>query len=137
MKTRAKDIMTTELIVGTPKMTVEQAIKILFSSKITGILIVDDTNRLIGVTSEFDIMKQVENVEATVPLKLDIPIRYSKKVTSISENTSLDEMLKLFLEKKIRRLPVLDANQRLTGIVTRRDVIRALFYRTKMADKTL
>ncbi|MBI3556531.1 MAG: CBS domain-containing protein, partial [Deltaproteobacteria bacterium] len=41
MVTSAKDIMTTELILGHPEMTIEDAIKTLVNNRITGMPVVD------------------------------------------------------------------------------------------------
>lgn len=131
METLAKDIMTTELIVGHPEMTLEEAIKILFNSRITGLPVVDTKNRMIGVVTEYDIIRSVRNKGHKIPLSLKKKIRFTRKVTVVSEETELDEILGLFIDKKVRRLPVLDAKGRLVGIISRRDIMRLLFYRSK------
>ncbi|MEW6055635.1 MAG: CBS domain-containing protein [Bdellovibrionota bacterium] len=131
MITRAKDIMSTELIIGHPEMTIEEAIKVLVNNKITGIPVVDADQRLVGVVSEYDIIKIVEKEEGDRPLDLNRVIKFSQKVTTISENTKLSDILKHFVERKVRRLPVVNEENKLVGIITRRDIMRILFYRSK------
>lgn len=123
--------MTTELILGHPKMTIEDAIKALVNNRITGMPIVDEGSRVIGVVSEYDIIKAIDSVDADKPLDLARKIEFSRKVTTIAEETRLHEILDLFVERKIRRLPVVNREGKLVGIITRRDIMRVVFYRSK------
>ena len=129
--TLAKDIMTTELILAHPEMTVEEAIKTLVNNRITGMPVVDNEKRLIGVVSEYDVIKTVNAQKDDFQLNLAQKIGYSSKVTTVSEDTSLQDILCLFIEKNIRRVPVMNKKSELVGIITRRDIMRILFYRSK------
>jgi CBS domain-containing protein len=53
-------------------------------------------------------------------------------VESVSEDTDLQEILERFIQLKCRRLPVLDRDGRLAGIISRRDVMKVLYYRAKV-----
>ncbi len=127
--------MTTELILAHENMSIGEAIKSLVNNRITGMPVVDQHRHLIGIVSEYDIIKSVDKYtnrpDATKPIDLDQPILYSSKVTSVVEDTAFEDILKLFIEKKVRRLPVLNTKQELIGIITRRDIMRILFYRSK------
>lgn len=127
---RAKDIMSTELIVANENITIEEAIKLLVNNRITGFPVVDKANKLVGVLSELDIIKAVQNSEKP-SIDLTLPAHFTTKVRSISEDAKWDDILRTFLEKNIRRLPVIDSAGRLKGIITRRDVMKALFYSSK------
>lgn len=131
MVTCARDIMTTELILGHPNMTIEDAIKTLVNNRITGMPVVDENRHIVGVLSEYDIIKTVEGFEKDKPLNLTKKIEYTHKVTSVAEETPLPQILKHFVEQKIRRLPVINKDNQLVGIITRRDIMRVLFYRSK------
>ncbi len=131
MVTCARDIMTTELILGHPQMTIEDAIKTLVNNRITGMPVVDDQRRIVGIVSEYDIIKSIESTENAKPLDLERRIEFSHKVSSVTEETPLPDILKLFVERKIRRLPVINKDNQLVGIITRRDIMRVLFYRSK------
>ncbi len=129
-QTIAKDIMTTELVVAREDITIEEAIKLLVNNRITGFPVVDNTYRLVGVLSELDVIKTVQEANAPV-LDLDKQVNFTKKVRSINEETTWHEILQTFLERNIRRLPVTDAEGRLKGIITRSDIMKALFYSSK------
>jgi CBS domain-containing protein len=131
MVTKAKDIMTTELILGHPEMTIEEAIKTLVNNRITGIPIVDDSRKIVGVLSEYDIIKVIEEKDNDKHLELGKKINFTSQVTTVVEEATLGEVLTMFVEKKIRRLPVVNKSAQLVGIITRRDIMRVLFYRSK------
>jgi CBS domain-containing protein len=125
----AAEIMTTNLVLGSPEMTLEEAIKILFSERITGLPVVDADKKMVGVVTEYDVIRQVRGKPGVLSLKRRI--RYTKKVTSVSVDASFEEILKIFVERKVRRLPVLDKKGRLAGVISRHDIMRILFYRSK------
>lgn len=129
--TRAKDIMTTELILAHPEMTIEDAIKAMVNNRITGMPVVDENRHLVGIVSEYDVIKSIEAVEKDKPLDLMKTIDYSAKASIVQEDTPLPVILRQFVERKVRRLPVVNKNQQLVGIITRRDIMRVLFYRSK------
>lgn len=133
METLAKDIMSTNLITLTEKATIEEALKILINARVTGVPIVNGTNgKMVGVLSEFDIIKHVGNKKKLSPKFFKEPIRYSKKAKFIYTTTPLNEIIDLFVDFKYRRLPVVDEEERLVGVITRRDLMRIFFYRAKL-----
>lgn len=129
MALTAKDIMTTELILGHPDMTIEEAIKALVNNRVTGLPVVDKGQRLVGVVSEYDIIKVLD--ASGKPANLTQKITFSSNVVTVPEESPLPDVLRLFVEKKIRRLPVTGKDSKLVGVITRRDVMRVIFYRTK------
>lgn len=131
MITTAKDIMTTELIIGHPEMTIEDAIKTLVNNRITGMPVIDSDRRIVGIVSEYDIIKTVEALDKDKPIDLQRRIDYTHEVTKIAEETKLPDILKYFVENRVRRLPVINKQNQLVGIITRRDIMRVLFYRSK------
>lgn len=132
MKTTAKDIMSSKLIVAKEGMNIEDAVKILVNNKITGLPVVDGKGKMIGILSEYDIIASVGKEKKIDSSLFKNGITYSTKVESVSEDTSLQEILDRFIQLKCRRLPVLDRDGRLAGIISRRDVMKVLYYRAKV-----
>jgi CBS domain-containing protein len=132
MKTTAQDIMSTELLTVQEGASVEEALKILLNNKITGLPVVNKTNDLVGVVSEYDIMVQVSeaNVEK---VNLSVPFKYSAVAKTIQGNTSLEEIIDIFISLKYRRLLVVDDKNKLTGIITRRDLMKLFYYRARLS----
>jgi CBS domain-containing protein len=132
MNTLAKDMMSTKLIVAKEGMSIEDAVKLLVNNKVTGLPVVDGKGCMIGILSEYDIIAAVGKSAKIDPAMFHQTVPFSREVVSVKEETTLQEILKRFIELKIRRLPVLDKTDRLVGIISRRDVMKALYYRAKL-----
>ena len=132
MSTIAKDIMSTKLIVAREGMNMEDAVKLLVNNKITGLPVVDEQGVMVGILSEYDIIAKVGKEEFIKPEMFRDKIKFTLKVESVSEDTPLNEVLDRFIQKKMRRLPVLDKEKKLVGIISRRDIMKVLFYRAKV-----
>ncbi len=130
--TKAKDIMSSRLVVAKEGMNIEDAVKLLVNNKITGLPVVDKAGKMIGILSEYDIIARVGKDKKIDPALFKDNIPYSSVVQTVDEETDLYEILKRFIELKCRRLPVLDKEQRLVGIISRRDVMKVLYYRAKV-----
>lgn len=132
METTAKEIMSDKLIVARDGMTVEEAIKLLVNNKVTGLPVVDDKGHMVGVLSEYDIIADVGTEKSIDNSLFKKNICYTKDIIAVNENTPLTEIMDRFIKLKCRRLPVIDGDKRLVGIISRRDIMRLLYYRAKV-----
>jgi CBS domain-containing protein len=110
----ARDVMTTSVISAMLQESVDEAARLLTFHDISG-LPVCDSGRVIGVVSEADL---IGKSGATVGEVMTSP------ATTVAESTSLEEVAELLTQQRIRRLPVVDAQGQLVGVVSRRDVLR-------------
>ncbi len=137
MKTYAKDVMSTELLCIREGTTIGEALKMLMDHRITGMPVVDDDGKMVGVVSEFDIISQLSpHLTSSNDMKSELfraPVQFSRKVKSVKESTSLSAVIKRFVNKSYRRLPVIDDHGRLVGMITRRDLMRVFYYRAKLS----
>jgi CBS domain-containing protein len=133
MKTTAQDIMSTELLTIQEGASLEEALKILLNNKITGLPVVNKTNALVGVVSEYDIMLQISQTANVEKADISVPFNFSPTVDCISTTTSLEEIIDIFITKKYRRVLVQDDKKKLTGIITRRDLMKLFYYRARLA----
>ncbi|MGL5807100.1 MAG: CBS domain-containing protein [Xenococcaceae cyanobacterium] len=142
------DVMTPNPIAVKPQTPLQEVIKILAEKKISGLPVIDDAGKLVGVVSETDLMWQESGVD-TPPyfmfldsvIYLQNPARYDKelhkalgqtvaevmsdKPITITSDRSLKQAAHLMNDKKIGRLIVIDeSGDRVIGIVTRGDIIR-------------
>jgi hypothetical protein len=113
---RVRDIMTREVTTVPPSMPVQQVASLLSERHLAGVPVVDDAGRVLGMVSEVDLIGR-EGVMAG-----DI---MSRQVTSVTEDTAVEEVARLFVNQRLRRLPVV-ADGRLVGIVTRSDLLRGI-----------
>ena len=143
------EVMTPNPITVEPQTALNKAIKIMAEKKISGLPVVNDERKLIGVLSETDLMWQETGVEPPPYIMiLDSIIylqnraRYEKEIhkalgqtvgevmsdnpIAISPEKSLREAARLMHDKKIRRLPAIDSEGKVVGILTRGDIIRSM-----------
>jgi CBS domain-containing protein len=96
----------------------------LIRAEVSGLPVVNTENRVVGVITEFDLIaaikegKKLKNVTAGHLM--------SKNLVTVTEETSIDEVIELLVTKKIIRVPVVDTEGRLIGIVSRRDILKAV-----------
>ena len=112
----AKDIMTRDIIMVKPNMTVKQLAMLLIKNQISGAPVAAEDGKIVGVVSEADILakkgKQVKGIMST-------------KVVSVNEETAVEEIAQLMATHKIKRLPVMRENK-IVGIVSRADIVSAI-----------
>lgn len=130
--TTARDIMSSKLIVAKEGMNVEDALKLLVNNKITGLPVVNKDGQMVGILSEYDIIARVGKAKKIDTESFRESIPFTKQVEAVNEDTTLDLILERFINAKCRRLPVLDKGGRLVGIISRRDVMKVLYYRAKV-----
>jgi len=131
-KTTAADIMSTELIVIQDDENVEEALKTLINYKVTGLPVVDKKGKMLGVLSEYDLIRQIaKNKRITSDIFLK-KIEFSHPTETVNADAPIQEVIKKFVELKFRRLPVVDKKNKLVGIITRRDLMRMFYYRAKL-----
>lgn len=143
-----------------PTTTVDEALESLVATRVTGFPVVDDNFKLVGVVSDYDLLaldsisggaEQDTNlfpvVDSTWKTFNEIQKLLSKTngkvvgdlMTSaplvVRENTNLEDAARLLLKTKYRRLPVVDVEGKLIGIITRGDVVRAALQIKKAAEK--
>lgn len=91
--------------------------------KVTGLAVVDDTNKVVGVISIKDINRLKK---MGVPLSQPVSKHMSTPPIVVREKARIGEAAALMLARNIHRLPVVDAEQKLIGIISRTDVFRPL-----------
>ena len=103
-----------------PDATVFEAIQ-LMDDKNVGALPVADNSRLIGIISERDYTRKV--ILKGLSSK-DTPVRdiMTREVLTASPSDSIDDCMRVMIEKRVRHLPVLEGTK-MIGIVSIRDVL--------------
>jgi len=122
---KVEDYMATELIAAHPEMETYEAIQLLLKHEISGMPVVDDAGKLVGVLSERDCLETLADSryhELPTALVKDL---MTKDVVTVGPNTSILEVSNLFVDHRFRRFPVIDGDK-LVGQISRRDVLRAI-----------
>ncbi len=85
--------------------------------------------KLVGIVSEFDLLKAVE--EGKDLAKVTAGEIMTKDPITVGRNTSTMEIVHLLQERHLIRTPVVDADGKLVGVVSRRDIIAGYLRATK------
>ncbi len=144
---KAKDIMTRDVITVKPDATIEELARLLIDHRISGVPVVDDEGKIAGIVTENDLIrknkrlhiptvirlfdaylllgsksleKEIKNIAATTVDEI-----CTKKVVSIEEETTLEEIATIMAEQHIHLLPVL-RDRRVVGIVGKADMVRSM-----------
>jgi CBS domain-containing protein len=120
-----KDYMARTVITFKPDTDVLEAIHVLVKNRIAGAPVVDDEGNLIGMLSEYDCMKVA--LDAGYHGNWGGPVRdfMHVGVKTVDADMSIVDLAQVFINKKLRRFPVMQ-DTRLVGQISRRDVLRAL-----------
>lgn len=142
------EIMTRDVATILEDATLREAAVLLTERHISGAPVVNAQGELVGVLSESDLLNDHKKREALPRITAfglfvapedavrrmyhegaDLPVRtvMTTPALSVSDTTTVAEASRLLLGKKINRLPVLDSEGKLVGILTREDILRAVF----------
>ena len=87
-----------------------------------GAIVVKDGNRLVGIFSERDLMLRVVS-EKRDPERTQIGDVMTSPVETIHRDSTVDEALKVMLEKHIRHLPILNRDGKVSGMISMRSLL--------------
>ncbi len=119
-----RDIMTKDLITIDAEQSAMEAAKSMSVHGISSI-IVTSNNKPIGIVTERDFLKKICLKDLTIS-DTKIGDIMSKIQTFATPDTPLDVAVQRMLNKKIRRLPIVDTNGNLVGIITVTDLAKHL-----------
>ncbi|AMW33051.1 CBS domain-containing protein [Fervidobacterium islandicum] len=117
---KAKDIMSSPVRTALASETIEEVNKTMEITGHNGIPIVEG-NKLVGIVTKKTIEKAINHGLGKRPVK---SVMTSKLITAKTD-TPVSTLKKLMIEHDVGRIPILDENNILVGIVTRSDIIRA------------
>lgn len=117
-----KDVMTAQVTTIEPDTRLDQIARIMRDEDI-GAVPVAENDRLVGMVTDRDIVLRgvAEGNDATQRTARDV---MSAKILYCREDQSLEEVLKNMGDLQVRRLPVIDRQDRLVGIVSLGDLSR-------------
>ena len=117
----ARELMSSPVRTIRPDTTIRQAQRILLRYGHSGLSVVDDQDRLVGIISRRDLDLALHHGFEHAPVKGYM----TRNLKTITPETPLPEIESLMVTYDIGRLPVLESGQ-LLGIVTRTDVLRQI-----------
>lgn len=139
---KARDVMTTPVVTAEKHTPSEEVARMMAKHGITGIPVVDN-NKVVGIISEKDFLFHLGNKSTTSLMDiiahclenkgcLAISMRRQKAedimsspAITVNEDILVSELSDILTEKKINRVPVIDREGKLLGIVARADIVQA------------
>lgn len=136
---KVRDIMTTNVVTAGPDETIKEVILRIRKKNISGLPVVDKNNKVIGTFSEADIAKSLPDIlnEAQYIPLLDVreltaePVKrvMHMPAVTIGPDAPVEEAATMILEKFRHRLPVVDEEGKLMGLVSLGDILKALLHK--------
>lgn len=119
---KVKNIMRKNPLVIKENTSIECACKMLIEENLSGMPVADENYNLTGFLSERDIIYAISRGKSLKAFAKDI---MNKKVFFVHEDSSVEEISKVFMEKPYKLIPVIK-NKKVAGIVSRKDVLDKL-----------
>jgi len=118
---RIREVMSSDVITIQPQAKMQEVLGVLRDKRISGIPVVENDS-LVGIVSTEDLIR------CLIKQDLDAPVSQymSTNLYTVSTFDFLTEALKIFGRTGRGRLPVLDENKKLVGIITKGDVAQGL-----------
>jgi CBS domain-containing membrane protein len=140
---KAKDIMTREVISVEKDVSLKRVAELMARNVISGVPVVKKDKKVVGVISEKDFLSRMgakksktfmgvmaECLKGKGCIAVSIREQSARDImtspaVTVSEETTVNEIANIFVEKSINRVPVVNGDGYLTGIVSRADIVRA------------
>jgi CBS domain-containing protein len=117
------DVMSHNARLVTPDDTVQQATR-LMREEDTGVLPVSEGDRLVGIITDRDVALRLV-AEGKDPARTKVREVMTQEVKYVFEDEDLEHVADNMAEQQIRRLPVVNRNKRLVGVISLGDLARA------------
>jgi CBS domain-containing protein len=148
-KLLAKDIMVKKVITIKKEASIEKLSELLLKNKISGVPVVDDDGKMVGIATEGDLIIRDSDLHFPRYFKLLDSIIYleslnkfksnlkkylgtkvedvmTAKVRTVREDTPVSEVANIMIRNNVNRVPVLNRKGGLVGIITRADIVKSM-----------
>lgn len=112
-----------------PENTLQDAKDLTAKYKISGVPIVDGEGRLVGIITNRDMRFETDNTKRIAE------IMTSENLVTAREGTSIKEAKEILRRAKVEKLPLVDANNVLKGLITIKDIEKSIIYPNSAKDE--
>lgn len=128
---------------------IQEVANVLLENKISGVPVVDEGHRVVGIITEGDLIYQAKKFKIPAfveilggvfyfeqPWKIEKDLRkmvatravdiMSSNIIKVEEDTPVEEIATIMVEKQVNRVPVVNREGKLVGIISRQDLIRTM-----------
>ena len=129
---KARDVMTPNPKTVTEKDSLQTVAKTMLDEDCGSLPVVDGNRKVIGMVTDRDIVIRVV-AQGKNPAQSTVSDAMSKSAFSVREEDSLDRVFDLMSEKQVRRVPVVNGQQEVVGIIAQADLATEGDKRKKLA----
>ncbi|HET6318384.1 MAG TPA: CBS domain-containing protein [Chloroflexota bacterium] len=116
----ARDVMTPDPVTLGRDMSVHEAAQTLSENRISGAPVCGPDGSIAGIVSEYDLIARTGSAVRDV---------MTRDVVTVLDTAPVDRVRALLVTQRLKRVPVVDASNRLVGLISRADLVRELAYR--------
>lgn len=126
-KISVSNLMNPKVQTDFEDQNIMSACNIMYVNNIGSVIIVShDRNRgPLGIITERDVVRILGKLDPNL-LQTPLGTLMSKPIITIGQSASINDATKIMNNKKIRRLVVIDKNDKMIGILTQRDIFKAI-----------
>jgi CBS domain-containing protein len=140
-----KDMMTRNVITVTPEHTLKQVGALLREKRISGIPVVDEEGRVIGIVTLTDMLRILDRIYRWREMERKFPeLKFSdmfekekgeakvsdimsKVVFTMEEDKPIERVMEMMFNRGVHTIPIVDKEGKLVGVIGKRDLIYACF----------
>jgi len=138
------EVMRREVATVSPESPITQVVELLLDKDFTALPVVDDGGKVVGMISDSDLLTR-GGMNVTISLKRATDLEYvrglheslenpghmvsdvmTREVVTVQPDTVLGQAARLMVEKRLKRLPVVDNDGRIVGILGRLDILNTI-----------
>lgn len=145
---KVKEFMITDVISATPEMKLSEVMALFVEKKIGGVPVCGENSELLGMVTDGDILRVIQPIDRQIfdfllymqyaeeknlksrlkdtADRIIISIAKTKNLVTVSPEDEMDKAVKLLSQHHFKKLPVIDENNKVVGVISRGDVIRKI-----------
>ncbi|HUV55447.1 MAG TPA: IMP dehydrogenase [Candidatus Krumholzibacteriaceae bacterium] len=124
---RAEALIIRDVITVNPDNTVEELLRLMKEHNIKGFPVVENEDRLVGIVTWRDVRLAESNLKVKDVM--------TESVVTGTEDTSLEEAMKILHEHRIEKLPIIDEDRMVKGLITMKDITLKGTYQDAVRDE--
>jgi len=122
-----REIMSTPVITAGPNSSIKELAKKMKDHDVDTIIIINKENEPLGVVTEGDIVRRLLSKKRSLWFTQAKHVM-SKPVYTITDEAEIEDVAKYMVAKKVKRLCVVDENNKVIGVVTQSDILENTNY---------
>jgi CBS domain-containing protein len=119
---KASNVMTSNLVAAREGTTAREIAARLLIGNFNGLPVINSSIKVIGIVTAVDILRTIRQGKNLDSIRaIDI---MTKNPVVVKQDTEIDEVIDIILQKHIILVPVINDEQKLVGVVSRLDILR-------------